>query len=104
VRNLFNAIDARRTIPLNRFLYALGIRHVGETNATRLARHYLTFEAIQKALMKAKPGDEDYEELTNINGIGETVADAIVEFFKEKKNRAAIEALLEEVEVEPWRR
>jgi DNA ligase (NAD+) len=101
VRNLFNAIDARRTIPLNRFLYALGIRHVGETNATRLARHYLTFEAIQKALMKAKPGDEDYEELTNINGIGETVADAIVEFFKEKKNRAAIEALLEEVEVEP---
>jgi DNA ligase (NAD+) len=82
-------------IALNRFLYALGIRHVGETNATRLARHYLTFEAIQKALMKAKPGDEDYEELTNINGIGETVADAIVEFFKEKKNRAAIEALLE---------
>jgi DNA ligase (NAD+) len=100
VRKLYDAIDARRTIPLNRFLYALGIRHVGETNATRLARHYQTIDGLQKALMKAKPDEEDYQELTNIGGIGETVADAIVEFFKEKKNRAAIEALLEEIDVE----
>jgi len=100
VRNLFNAIDARRTIPLNRFLYALGIRHVGETNATRLGRHYHTLEGLQKALMKAKPDEDDYQELTNIDGIGDTVADAIVEFFKEKKNRAAIEALLDEIDVE----
>jgi DNA ligase (NAD+) len=100
VQNLFNAIDARRKIALNRFIYALGIRHVGETNATRLARHYLTVEALQKALMKAKPDEADYQELTNINGIGETVADAIVEFFKEKRNRAAVEALFEEIEVE----
>jgi DNA ligase (NAD+) len=101
VRNLFNAIDARRSIALNRFIYALGIRHVGETNAIRLARHYLTLDAVQKALMKAKPDEEDYQDLTNIGGIGEVVADAIVEFFKEKKNRSAIEALLEEIEVEP---
>jgi DNA ligase (NAD+) len=100
VRKLFDAIDARRKIALNRFIYALGIRHVGETNATRLARHYLTVEALQKALMKAKPADEDHQELTNINGIGETVADAIVEFFKEKRNREAVEALLEEIDVE----
>ena len=100
VRKLFDAIDARRTIPLNRFLYALGMRHVGETNATRLARHYHTLDGVRKALMKAKPDEEDYQELTNIGGIGETVADAIVEFFKEKKNRAAIEALLDEIDVE----
>lgn len=100
-RNLFNAIDARRRIPLNRFIYALGIRHVGETNATRLARHYQTLEALKGALMKAKPDEEDYQDLTNIGGIGETVADAIIEFFKEKKNRKAIETLLEEIEVEP---
>jgi DNA ligase (NAD+) len=101
VRNLFNAIDARRKIPLNRFIYALGIRHVGETNAIRLARHYQAIGALQEALMKGKPDEEDYQELMNIGGIGETVADAIVEFFKEKKNRAAVEALLEEIEVEP---
>ena len=47
-RNLFNAIDARRTIPLNRFLYALGIRHVGETNARRLARHFGDWESLAR--------------------------------------------------------
>ncbi len=46
VKNLFDAIDARRTIPLNRFIYALGIRHVGETNARRLARHFSMHETI----------------------------------------------------------
>jgi DNA ligase (NAD+) len=100
VRKLYDAIDARRTIPLNRFIYALGIRHVGETNATRLARHYQALEGLQKALMKAKPDEEDYQELMNVGGIGETVADAIVEFFKERKNRAAIDALLDEIDVE----
>jgi DNA ligase (NAD+) len=100
VRKLYDAIDARRTVPLNRFIYALGIRHIGETNATRLARHYQTLEGLQKALMKAKPDDEDYQELTNIGGIGETVADAVIEFFKEKKNRAAIESLLDQIDVE----
>ena len=58
-------------------------------------------KALTKALMKGKPDAEDYEELTNIGGIGEVVADAIVEFFKEKRNRSVIEALLEEIEVEP---
>jgi DNA ligase (NAD+) len=100
-RKLFDAIDARRKIALNRFIYALGIRHIGETNAIRLARHYQNVKALTKALMKGKLDAEEYEELTNIGGIGEVVADAVVEFFKEKRNRLAIEALLEEIEVEP---
>jgi DNA ligase (NAD+) len=100
-RKLFDAIDERRNIALNRFIYALGIRHIGETNAIRLARHYQNVNALTKALMKGKPDAEDYEELTNIGGIGEVVADAIGEFFKEKRNRSVIEALLEEIEVEP---
>ena len=54
VRNLFNAIEARRTIPLNRFIYALGIRHVGETNARRLARHFESFEALRKTAQAAQ--------------------------------------------------
>jgi DNA ligase (NAD+) len=99
---LFAAIAARRKIALNRLIYALGIRHIGETNAIRLARHYHTIEAFKQALLAAaKPESEEYQDLTNINGIGETVADAIVEFFKEKKNRAALDALLKEIEVEP---
>ena len=101
-QKLFAAIEARRKIALNRLLFALGIRHIGETNAIRLARHYGTIHALKKgAVAAAKPESEAYEELTNINGIGETVADALVEFFKEKKNRAALDALLKEIEVEP---
>ena len=96
LRNLGRGLsEAVSDIALNRFIYALGIRHVGETNAIRLARHFLTVDALQAALMKGKPGEEELQELTNIGGIGEVVAEAIIEFFKEKKNRAAISALLE---------
>jgi DNA ligase (NAD+) len=99
---LFDAIEARRKIALNRLIYALGIRHIGETNAIRLARHYRTIDAFRKAVTAAaRHESEEYADLTNINGIGETVADAIVEFFKEKRNRKALEALLDEIEVEP---
>jgi DNA ligase (NAD+) len=98
---LFDAIDARRKISMNRFVYALGIRHVGETNALRLARHYHTIESLRKAALAAKPESEAYQELIAIDGIGEVVADAVVEFFREKHNLRALDALLKEVEVEP---
>ncbi|HMN51987.1 MAG TPA: NAD-dependent DNA ligase LigA [Xanthobacteraceae bacterium] len=102
VRNLFNAIDARRKIALNRVLFALGIRHIGETNAIRLARHYGTMEALREAALAAAKGDEDaLAEMNNINGIGKIVAEAVIEFFKEKKNLKALDALLEQIEIEP---
>jgi DNA ligase (NAD+) len=103
VRNLFAAIEARRTIPLNRLIYALGIRHVGETNAKLIARHYGTMDALREGLTAAGKGPESeaYQELMSIGGIGEVVADAIVEFFKEKRNREALDRLLEEIAVEP---
>ena len=102
-RNLFAAIEARRTIPLNRLIYALGIRHVGETNARLLARHYGTIESFLAGVIAAGE-DEDseaFQELTTIGGIGEVVGEAIVEFFKEKKNREAVERLLEQITVTP---
>ncbi|MEA2986427.1 MAG: ligase [Alphaproteobacteria bacterium] len=102
-RNLFAAIEARRTIPLNRLIYSLGIRHVGETNARLLARHYGTIEAFQTGVIAAGE-DEDseaFQELITIGGIGEVVGEAIVEFFKEKKNREAVERLLEQITVTP---
>ena len=96
-RNLFNAIDARRTIALNRFLYALGIRHVGETNARRLARHFGEWTALRAAARAANAA----EELSAIGGIGPVVAEAIADFFAEPRNEAALDALLKEVTVEP---
>jgi DNA ligase (NAD+) len=103
VRNLFDAIDARRKISFNRLIYALGIRHIGETNARLLARHFGTIEALRAALRGAAKGKdtEAYEDLTTVGGIGEVVADALVEFFKEPRNNEALDRLLAEIEVEP---
>jgi DNA ligase (NAD+) len=96
--NLFAAIDARRVMPLNRFIYALGIRHVGEGNAKLLARHYGSWAAFASAMEQAgDTGSEAWAELLDIDGIGETVARAVVEFFAEEHNRAALQALLDEV-------
>jgi DNA ligase (NAD+) len=103
VRNLFAAIEERRKIPLNKLIYALGIRHIGETNARLIARHYGDVDAFLEGMTAAGKGQdsEAYQELNNIGGIGEVVADAIVEFFKEKKNREALDRLLEQIVVEP---
>lgn len=103
VRNLFAAIEERRKIPLNKLIYALGIRHIGETNARLIARHYGDIDAFLDGMAAAGEGSENeaYQELNNIGGIGDVVAGAIVEFFKEKNNRAALDRLLEQIKVEP---
>jgi DNA ligase (NAD+) len=108
IRNLFAAIDARRTIELHRLIYALGIRHVGEGNAKLLARHYGTLAAFADAMRAAAKGQseeentsEAYEDLNNIEGVGEVVADAVVEFFAEPRNIKALDELLAEIEVKP---
>jgi DNA ligase (NAD+) len=95
-RNLFNAIDARRTVPLNRFLFALGIRHVGETNARRLARHFGDWESLRTAARVETAA----EEISAIGGIGPVVAEAIADFFAEPRNEAALDALVRQVTVE----
>jgi DNA ligase (NAD+) len=96
-RNLFNAIDARRTVPLNRFLFALGIRHVGETNARRLARHFGDWDSLRAAARVENAA----EEISAIGGIGPVVAEAIADFFAEPRNEAALDALIKEVTIEP---
>jgi DNA ligase (NAD+) len=112
VRNLFNAIDARRAIELHRLIFALGIRHVGEGNAKLLARHYGTIENFREAMLAAAKGlakagadeentSEAYQDLNNIGGVGEIVADAVVEFFAEPRNVKALGELLREIEVKP---
>jgi DNA ligase (NAD+) len=96
-RNLFAAIEARRKVPLNRFIYALGVRRIGETNARRLARHFHEFEALRSAALEANA----LEELTSVDGVGATVAEAVVDFFREPHNEAALDALLAQVTPEP---
>jgi DNA ligase (NAD+) len=101
VDNLLGAIEARRTIALERFINALGIRFVGESNARLLARHYGSLEAWHAAMVAAQEGGDDSRaELENIDGIGPKVAEAILEFFAETHNRDALEALAREVQVE----
>jgi DNA ligase (NAD+) len=101
-KNLFAAIQARRSISLNRFIFALGIPHVGETSARLLARHFGTFEHLREtAKAAADETSEAHAELTSIGGIGPVVAEAIVEFFKEQHNEEMLDALLAEVTTEP---
>ena len=100
-RNLYAAIDKRRTIGLDRFINALGIRHVGETTARLLARNYGGFEAFRDAMTAAEVGEgEAWETLINIDGIGETVAGAIVDFFDEPQNRDVVDGLGERLTIE----
>ncbi|MDB5510781.1 MAG: ligase LigA, partial [Enterovirga sp.] len=101
-RNLFDAIRARRNIGLDRFIYGLGIRHIGETNARLLARHFGSFDALREIGVKAAGGDaEALAELTAIGGIGEVVAEALVDFFREPHNEAMLDGLLAEVTPQP---
>ncbi len=97
-QKLFDAIDARREIALNRFIYALGMRHVGEGNAKLLARFYGSWAAFYAAMRAAvdRSGD-DWRMLLSIDGVGEAVAQAVVEFFAEEHNITALEALLRQV-------
>ncbi len=98
VRKLYDAINTRRSIALQRFIYALGIRHVGETTAKLLARSYGTYEHFGEAMRDASTFTGDaWNELNSIDGIGEVVARAIVEFYKEPRNLEVVTRLLSEV-------
>ncbi|MCB1520959.1 MAG: NAD-dependent DNA ligase LigA [Hyphomicrobiaceae bacterium] len=102
VRKLFAAIDQRRRVALDRFIFALGIRHVGETTARVLARAYGDAGEFRRAMIAASDRDgEAWQELNNIDGIGKVVASAIVEFFAEPANVDVVDKLLAEVSPEP---
>ena len=100
VRKLMDAIEARRRISLDRFIYALGIPQVGQTTAKLLARHYLSLERWRHDMIAAKdPDSEAWKTLNDIHGIGEDMATDIMGFFAEPHNRKLVDDLLKEVEV-----
>ena len=85
VRNLFGAIESRRKIALERFIYALGMRHVGETTGLALARGYGTWPAFHQACIKVAAGDEEARaEMDNLDQIGGTVIDSIAAYLGEE--------------------
>ncbi len=100
-RKLFAAIEARRTIPLDRLIFSLGIRHVGEVAAGLLARHYSTWEAFEAAITRATPGSPEWAELTAINGVGAVMAQSLVDAFQNPAERDAIDALAAQLTIQP---
>ena len=100
VRNLFAAIEERRRISLERFIYALGMRHVGETTALALARGYGSWDAFHDACLKVAKDDEDaIAEMDALDQIGDTVIASIKAYFGESHNRGIVERLTREVDI-----
>jgi len=100
VRNLFGAIEQRRDIALERFIYALGMRHVGETTALALARGYGSWDAFHDACLKVAKGDEEtIAEMDALDQIGDTVIKAIAAYFGESHNRGIVERLTKQVTI-----
>ncbi len=98
---LFAAIDAKRRIPLDRLIFALGIRHVGEVAAGLLARSYGTWTALEAAVTHASPGSPEWAELTAIDGVGAVLAQSLVDAFQNPAERTAMDALVAELDVQP---
>ena len=100
VRNLFGAIENRRNIALERFIYALGMRHVGETTALALARGYGSWDAFHEACLKVAKGDEEaIAEMDALDQIGETVIHSVAAYFGESHNKGIVERLTREVTI-----
>src|SRR6185312_14242550 len=100
VKNLFDSINARREIALDRFIYALGIRHVGETTALALARGYGSWKAFHDAALKVAKGDEEtIAEMDALDQIGDTVIEAVRGYFNERHNLGIVERLTRQVTI-----
>jgi len=104
VRKLFEAIEVRRSIPLERFIYALGIRHVGETTARALARGYGSFATLREACRRLTEGSaeerlEARQELDAMDQIGDTVIESLAAYFGEPHNAGMVDRLAEQVRV-----
>jgi len=93
-RKLFDAIERARTIPLDRFIYALGIRQVGEATARLLAKHYLSLARWRESMQAAQNRTfEEHADLLSINGIGAGMVEDILGFFAEPHNREVLDSL-----------
>lgn len=99
---LLTAIEARRSIALDRFVYALGIRQVGQATARLLARHYATLDQLRQSMAAAAdPESADYADLVNIDGVGPALAADVAGFFGEAHNSEVLDDLAAELDISP---
>jgi len=99
--NLFQAINEKRQIPLNRLIFALGIRHVGESAANLLAGHYSTWDDFSQAMADAAPMEgAAWDDLIAIDGVGAVMAASLVQAFSQEAERASIDRLAAELDVQ----
>ncbi|RWE13859.1 MAG: NAD-dependent DNA ligase LigA [Mesorhizobium sp.] len=99
---LFAAIDARREPELDRFIFALGIRHIGETTAAVLARTFSTIEELIRIGKETAAAADPHTVFPSINGIGDTVIGALRDFFGNERNDEVLEVLLAQVHPKPY--
>ncbi|PLP60262.1 DNA ligase (NAD(+)) LigA [Mesorhizobium loti] len=102
LEKLFDAIDARREPELDRFIFALGIRHIGETTAAALSKTFSTAEEFIRVGKEASKADDPHTVFPSINGIGHTVIGALCDFFGNERNDDVLDALLQQVHPKPY--
>jgi len=102
IRNLLDAIEAKRQPPLDRLLFALGIRHIGRVTGRDLAKHFGTLEALQETAVRAATDPEALNDIVCVEGVGPAVAQAVVDFFAEPHNREVVADLISEVSPPPF--
>ncbi len=102
-KNLFQSINDKRKIELNRFIYALGIRQIGEATAKRLSSIYGDLRTLQKLMIEAQDKESTaYEDLINVEDIGPATADDLIAFFVDEGNQDILRALVEELKIIPY--
>ncbi|MDX2083200.1 MAG: NAD-dependent DNA ligase LigA [Rickettsiales bacterium] len=110
IENLFLAIDLKRQISLEKFIYAIGIRHVGETTAKLLAQHFISCENFITTMLKlANCNDEmqlkenekyhEYQDLVAIDGVGEKMTQALLDYFRDQRNLKMVLELIPELKI-----
>ena len=103
VQKLCDAINAKRNIPLDRFIYALGIRQIGETTAKLLAKNFISWNNLNTQMCEANNHESAaYRDFTALDGIGKAMADDLIGFFADDHNQSIVASLLKEIKIEDW--
>ena len=101
-RKLFEAIDEKRIIPLDRLIFALGIRHVGDSASNLIALHYGSWEAFETAMQNAAgQSGAAWDDLIDVDGVGAVMAGSVVSAFAQERERASIDRLVAALDIQP---
>jgi DNA ligase (NAD+) len=100
IENLFFAINQKRKISLEKFIYSIGIRHVGESTSKLLAQHFISYKNFKEKLMLLSVENQDYQDLISLDGIGEKMAKAVLDYFHDERNFRMVLDLEKELQIE----